>query len=148
MSPDISAELWKIAIPMSTLMMAFASAVFGFLAWRSEGPRRRAEARRARLEATIDDLAELFAAIPHNSDRWNDAFTQSFIEKVCKVDFKIDGENPHADELIKAIQDILPRQNGVRDEAHMARYNAARIVAKRYLDVEWTNFKRETSSKN
>ncbi|MDX2307863.1 MAG: hypothetical protein NW216_06480 [Hyphomicrobium sp.] len=147
MPPDLTTELWKIAIPLSTLMMAFASAVFGFLAWRSEGPRRRAEARRARLEATIDDLAELFAAIPHSSDRWNEAFTQTFVEKVCKVDFKIDSDNPHADELVRAIQDILPRNSGTRDEAHMARYNAARIVAKKYLDLEWANFKSETSNK-
>ena len=148
MSPDIPVDLWKIALPLSTLMMAFASALFGFLAWRSEGPRRRAEARRARLEAMIDDLAELFAAIPHDKSRWSDALTAEFIEKVCKVDFKLDGENPHADKLVRSIQEILPRDANNRDADHMAKFNTARTVAKHYLDVEWKKFKTETGIKD
>ncbi len=147
MTPELSPEIWKIAIPMSTLFMAFASAMFGFLAWRGEGARRRAEARRLRLESTVDDLAELFAAIPHTTAKWDQAFTDVFVEKVCKVDFKIDDDNPHADELIRAIQNILPRHATNRDEEHMAKYNAARIVAKKYLDVEWKRFKTETGTK-
>jgi hypothetical protein len=147
MSPENAPELWKIALPLSTLLMAFASALFGFLAWRSEGPRRRAEARRARLEATIDDLAELFAAIPHDKSKWSDAFTQQFVEKVCKVDFKIDEENPHAKALVQSIQDILPHEQSNRDADHMAKYNKARIVAKEYLDVEWRKFKSETGTR-
>jgi hypothetical protein len=147
MYPDQLGDIWKIAIPLSTLMMAFASALFGFLAWRGEGARRRAEARRQRLESTVDDLAELFAAIPHSPGKWDQAFTETFIEKVCKVDFKIDDDNPHADELVRAIQNILPRNASNRDEEHMTKYNAARIVAKKYLDVEWTKFKTETGTK-
>jgi hypothetical protein len=148
MVPELSPELWKIAIPLSTLMMAFASAMFGFLAWRGEGARRRAEARRQRLESTVDDLAELFAAIPHNAARWDQAFTEKFVEKVCKVDFKIDDDNPHADELVRAIQNILPRNSENRDEEHMTKYNAARVVAKKYLDVEWKRFKSETGTQS
>ena len=148
MSPEISPDLWKIALPLSTLLMAFASALFGFLAWRSEGPRRRAEARRARLETMIDDLAELFAAIPHDKSRWSAAFTAEFIEKVCKVDFKLDGENPHADKLVRSIQEIMPHELSNRDEDHMAKFNAARAVAKHYLDVEWKAFKTETGTKD
>lgn len=147
MTPELSPELWKIAIPLSTLMMAFASAMFGFLAWRGEGARRRAEARRQRLESTVDDLAELFAAIPHASTKWDSAFTEKFVEKVCKVDFKIDEENPHAEALVSAIQNILPRNAEGRDEEHMSKYNAARTVAKKYLDVEWKKFKTETGTK-
>jgi hypothetical protein len=148
MFPDQMADIWKIAIPLSTLMMAFASALFGFLAWRGEGARRRAEARRQRLESTIDDLAELFAAIPHSPSKWDQSFTESFIEKVCKVDFKINDDNPHADTLVRAIQNILPRNATSRDEEHMTKYNAARIVAKQYLDVEWKRFKNETGTRS
>jgi hypothetical protein len=147
MSPELASEHCRIAIPLSTLLMAFASALFGFLAWRSEGSRRRAEARRQRLETTIDDLAELFAAIPHDRTRWDAAFTEKFIERVCKVDFKIDAENPHAEALVGAIQNILPRNGPNRDEEHMTKYNAARIVAKQYLDVEWSKFKSETGTR-
>lgn len=148
MLPDISPELWRIAIPLSTLMMAFASAVFGFLAWRGEGARRRAEARRQRLESTVDDLAELFAAIPHSAAKWDQAFTDKLVEKICRVDFKIDDDNPHADELVRAIENVLPRNSTNRDEEHMAKYNAARIVAKKYLDVEWKRFKTETGTRS
>jgi hypothetical protein len=148
MYPDQLADIWKIAIPLSTLMMAFASALFGFLAWRGEGARRRAEARRQRLESTVDDLAELFAAIPHSPAKWDQAFTESFIEKVCKVDFKINDDNPHSDALVRAIQNILPRNASSRDEEHMTKYNAARIVAKQYLDVEWKRFNTETGIKS
>lgn len=148
MTPEMSPELWKIAIPLSTFAMAFASAVFGYLAWRSEGARRRAEARRLRLESTIADLAELFAAIPHSSAKWDTAFNDALVEKVCKVDFRIDEDNPHGQELVRAIQDILPRSSQNRDEEHMAKYNQARIVAKRYLDVEWKKFKTETGTKS
>jgi hypothetical protein len=148
MTYDLSPELWRIAIPLSTLLMAFASAMFGFLAWRGEGARRRAEARRQRLESTVDDLAELFAAIPHDAAKWDQAFTETFVEKVCRVDFKIDEDNPHADALVRAIQNILPRNPEHRDEEHMAKYNAARIVAKKYLDVEWKRFKTETGTKS
>jgi hypothetical protein len=148
MSPELTADLWRMALPLSTLIMAFASALFGFLAWRSEGSRRRAEARRVRLETTIDDLAELFAAIPHDKSKWDAAFTQQFVEIVCKVDFKIDEENPHATGLVQAIQNILPRNQNNRDEEHMTKYNQARIVAKKYLDVEWKKFKTETGTRD
>lgn len=148
MIPENSADLLRIALPLSTLLMAFASALFGFLAWRSEGTRKRAEARRARLETTIDNLAELFAAIPHDKSKWNDAFTGEFIEKVCRVDFKLDDANPHADRLVKSIQAILPREHANRDEDHMAKFNTARAIAKEYLDVEWTKFNSETGAKN
>jgi hypothetical protein len=148
MIPESAADLWRIAIPLSTLFMAFASALFGFLAWRSEGTRKRAEARRARLETTIDNLAELFAAIPHDKSKWNEVFTSEFIEKVCKVDFKLDDANPHADHLVRAIQDILPREHANRDEEHMAKFNKARTIAKQYLDVEWKKFNTETGAKN
>jgi hypothetical protein len=148
MYPEQLAEVWKIAIPLSTLMMAFASALFGFLAWRGEGARRRAEARRQRLESTVDDLAELFAAIPHNPGKWDQSFTEAFVEKVCKVDFKINDDNPHSDELVRAIQNILPRNAQNRDEEHMTKYNAARAVAKKYLDLEWKRFKTETGTKS
>ena len=148
MYPNHLAGIWKIAIPLSTLMMAFASALFGFLSWRGEGARRRAEARRQRLESTIDELAELFAAIPHSPSKWDQTFTESFIEKVCKVDFKINDDNPHAYTLVRAIQNILPRNAPNRDEEHMTKYNAARIVAKQYLDVEWKKFKTETGTKS
>ena len=77
MSFDLSGDLWKLALPVSTLIMAFASAVFGFLSWRAEGSRRQAEARRIRLEATIDDLAELFAAVPHDRTKWDASYTQT-----------------------------------------------------------------------
>jgi hypothetical protein len=147
MIPETFADLWRIAIPLSTLFMAFASALFGFLAWRSEGTRKRAEARRARLETTIDNLAELFAAIPHDKSRWSEAFTGEFIEKVCRVDFKLDDANPHADRLVKSIQDILPREHANRDEDHMAKFNTARAIAKEYLDVEWKKFNAETGAK-
>ncbi len=66
---DFSSDLLRIALPFSTPLMAFASALFGFLTWRSEGGRRRAEARRARLETTIDDPSELFTAIPHDKSQ-------------------------------------------------------------------------------
>jgi hypothetical protein len=148
MSPEEMPELWKIALPLSTLLMAFASALFGFLAWRSEGPRRRAEARRARLEATIDDLAELFAAIPHDRTKWSESFSAEFVEKVCKVDFKIDDDNPHAQELIQAIQNVLPRDMKGRDPEYMDKYNKARMTAKAYLDVEWRKYKAETGTKD
>lgn len=148
MTPELAPDLWKIALPLSTFLMAFASALFGFLSWRAEGSRRRAEARRIRLEATIDDLAELFAAIPHDAARWDEAFTQQFVEKVCKVDFKIDEENPHAEALVKAIQTMLPREPKNRDAEHMVRYNAARTIAKNYLDLEWKKFKTETGTRN
>ena len=148
MFPETTADLWRIAIPLSTLFMAFASALFGFLAWRSEGTRKRAEARRARLETTIDNLAELFAAIPHDKSKWNEVFTGEFIEKVCRVDFKLDDANPHAERLVKAIQDILPREHANRDEDHMAKFNTARAIAKEYLDVEWKKFNAETGAKN
>ena len=147
MIPGIPDDVLKLVLPFSTLIMAFASALFGFLAWRSEGGRRRAEARRARLETTIDDLAELFAGIPHDKSKWDSALTDTFIEKVCRVDFKIDEENPHADELVRAIQNILPREQKNRDEDHMGKYNAARIVAKKYLDLEWKKFRVETGTK-
>ncbi len=147
MTPELQPELWKFALPLSTFVMAFASAFFGFLAWRSEGSRRRAEARRMRLEATIDDLAELFAAIPHDKARWDEVYTQQFVEKVCKVDFKIDEDNPHAERLVKAIQDMLPREHKNRDADYMARYNDARRIAKEYLDLEWKRFKTETGTR-
>ena len=148
MIPGLPDDVLRLVLPFSTLIMAFASALFGFLAWRSEGGRRRAEARRVRLETTIDDLAELFAAIPHDKSKWDQALTDNFVEKVCKVDFKIDEENPHADELVRAIQAILPRNQSNRDEEHMAKYNAARTVAKKYLDLEWKKFKTETGTKD
>ena len=148
MTPDLYTDLFRIALPISTLLMAFASALFGFLAWRSEGTRRRAEARRLRLETTIDNLAELFAAIPHDKSRWNEAFTGEFIEKVCKVDFKLDDANPHAERLVKSIQAILPSEHANRDADHMAKFNQARAIAKEYLDVEWKKFNTETGAKN
>ncbi len=148
MIPGLPDDTLRLVLPFSTLIMAFASALFGFLAWRSEGGRRRAEARRVRLETTIDDLAELFAAIPHDKSKWDQALTDNFVEKVCKVDFKIDEENPHADELVRAIQAILPRNQTNRDEEHMDKYNAARTVAKKYLDLEWKKFKTETGTKD
>jgi hypothetical protein len=69
------------------------------------------------------------------------------VEKVCRVDFKINDDNPHADALVRAIQNILPRNAQNRDEEHMTKYNAARLVAKQYLDVEWKRFNVETGIK-
>ncbi|MEQ1578229.1 MAG: hypothetical protein ABL894_11310 [Hyphomicrobium sp.] len=143
-----TSDFWKLALPVSTLIMAFASALFGFLGWRAEGSRRQAEARRVRLEATIDDLAELFAAVPHDRTKWDAAFTQTFVEKLCKVDFKLDDDNPHAKTLVTAIQKILPQEQKNRDDEHMALYNAARSTAKDYLDHEWKKFKSETGTKD
>ena len=148
MTTDTLADLWRYAIPVSTLIMAFASAVFGFLSWRAEGSRRQAEARRLRLEATIDDLAELFAAVPLDRAKWDDSYTQTFVEKVCKVDFKLDDDNPHARKLVEAIQKILPQEQKNRDGEHMALYNAARSTAKDYLDLEWKKFKTETGTRD
>jgi len=147
MTPEVLADLWRYAIPISTLIMAFASALFSFLSWRAEGRRRHAEARRVRLEATIDDLAELFAAVPLERAKWDASFTQTFIEKLCKVDFKLDNANPHARPLVTAIQKILPQEYKNRDDEHMALYNAARSTAKDYLDHEWSKFKFETGTK-
>jgi hypothetical protein len=147
MSPENFPELWKMAIPLSTLFMAFASALFGFLAWRSEGSRRKAEARRARLEATIDRLAELFAAIPHDRSKWSEALTSEFVEKICKVDFRIDEDNPRAKELVGAIQDILPKEQANRDADHMGKFNRARTLAKEYLDIEWKRYTNEIGIK-
>lgn len=45
-------------------------------------------------------------------------------------------------------QNILPRNATSRDEEHMTTYNAARIVAKQYLDVEWKRFKDETGTRS
>lgn len=148
MPNELPIDTWKVALPLSTFLMAFASALFGFLSWRAEGMRRRAEARRLRLEATIEDLAQLFAAIPHDRARWSEAFTQQFVEKVCKVDFRIDEENPHAQKLVTSIQDMLPRDAVNRDVDHMTNYNRARTIAKEYLDVEWKKFKTETGTRN
>ncbi len=144
----LSGDFWRIVLPISTLIMAFASALFGFLSWRAEGSRRQAEARRVRLEATIDDLAELFAAVPLDRSKWDDSFTQTFIEKLCKVDFKLDDDNPHAKKLVAGIQKILPQEHKNRDGEHMAFYNAARSTAKDYLDHEWRKFKAETGTKD
>ena len=148
MSFDLSGDLWKLALPVSTLIMAFASAVFGFLSWRAEGSRRQAEARRIRLEATIDDLAELFAAVPHDRTKWDASYTQTFVEKLFKVDFKLDDDNPHAKNLVTAIQKILPQEQKNRDGEHMALFNAARSTAKDYLDHEWRKFKIETGTRD
>jgi hypothetical protein len=145
---DISSDFWKLAIPVSTLFMAFASAFFSFLAWRSEGTRRRAEARRLRLESASDELAELFAAFPHDRTKWDTAFNQTFVEKLCKVDFKIDEENPHAKPLVEAIQKLLPIERQGRDGEHMTHYNSARTIAKDYLNHEWSRFKTETGLKD
>ena len=140
----LSGDFWRIALPISTLIMAFASALFGFLSWRAEGSRRQAEARRVRLEATIDDLAELFAAVPLDRTKWDASFTQTFVEKLCKVDFKIDEDNPHAKPLIDSIQKLLPTERQGRDGDHMTQYNSARTIAKDYLNHEWKRFKTET----
>lgn len=148
MAPDQFPELWKFAIPLSTLFMAFASALFGFLAWRAEGQRRKAEARRVRLEATIDRLAELFAAIPHDRSKWSEAMTAEFIEKVCKVDFRIDEDNPRATALVGAIQSIIPNDRANRDSEHMEKFNRARILAKEYLDIEWKRYTTEIGIKS
>lgn len=148
MSFDLSGDLWKLALPVSTLIMAFASAVFGFLSWRAEGSRRQAEARRIRLEATIDDLAELFAAVPHDRTKWDASYTQTFVEKLFKVDFKLDDDNPHAKNLVTAIQKILPQEQKNRDGEHMTLFNAARSTAKDYLDHEWRKFKIETGTRD
>ena len=148
MSFDLSGDLWKLALPVSTLIMAFASAVFGFLSWRAEGSRRQAEARRIRLEATIDDLAELFAAVPHDRTKWDASYTQVFVEKLFKVDFKLDDDNPHAKNLVTAIQKILPQEQKNRDGEHMTLFNAARSTAKDYLDHEWRKFKIETGTRD
>jgi hypothetical protein len=144
----LSNDFWRLALPISTLIMAFASALFGFLSWRAEGSRRQAEARRVRLEATIDDLAELFAAVPFDRTKWDASFTQTFVEKLCKVDFKLDDDNPHAKPLVTAIQKILPQEHKNRDGEHMGFYNAARSTAKDYLDHEWKKFKAETGTKD
>ena len=144
----LSADFWKVALPISTLLMAFTSALFGFLSWRAEGSRRQAEARRVRLEATIDDLAELFAAVPLDRAKWDASYTQTFVEKVCKVDFKLDDDNPHAKNLVTAIQKILPQEQKNRDGEHMVLYNAARSTAKDYLDHEWKKFKAETGTRD
>ena len=143
-----SGDFWRLALPISTLIMAFTSALFGFLSWRAEGSRRQAEARRVRLEATIDDLAELFAAVPLDRTKWDASFTQTFVEKLCKVDFKLDDDNPHAKNLVIAIQKILPQEQKNRDGEHMVLYNAARSTAKDYLDHEWRKFKSETGTKD
>ena len=148
MSFDLTGDLWKLALPVSTLIMAFASAVFGFLSWRAEGSRRQAEARRIRLEATIDDLAELFAAVPHDRTKWDASYTQVFVEKLFKVDFKLDDDNPHAKNLVTAIQKILPQEQKNRDGEHMTLFNAARSTAKDYLDHEWRKFKIETGTRD
>ena len=145
---DLTGDLWKLALPVSTLIMAFASAVFGFLSWRAEGSRRQAEARRIRLEATIDDLAELFAAVPHDRTKWDASYTQVFVEKLFKVDFKLDDDNPHAKNLVTAIQKILPQEQKNRDGEHMTLFNAARSTAKDYLDHEWRKFKIETGTRD
>lgn len=139
----LSIDFWKFALPITTLIAAIMSALFGFLSWRAEGSRRQAEARRVRLEATIDDLAELFAAVPHDRSKWDASFTQVFVEKLCKVDFKLDDDNPHAKTLVTAIQKILPQEQKGRDSEHMTLYNAARSTAKDYLDHEWKKFKSE-----
>ena len=148
MTFDLSSDLWRYAIPISTLVMAFTSAFFSFLAWRSEGTRRRAEARRLRAEAASSDLAELFAAMPRERAKWDEAFNQTFVEKLCKVDFNLDEENPHAKPLVDAIQKLLPHEHKNRDGEHMAIYNSARATAKDYLNHEWAKFKTETGLKD
>ncbi len=145
---DVTSDLWKLALPISTLLMAFTSAFFSFLAWRSEGTRRRAEARRLRLESATEDLAQLFAALPHERAKWDTAFNQTFVEKLCKVDFKLDEENPHAKALVESIQKLLPTERQNRDGEHMTQYNAARTTAKDYLNHEWARFKTETGLKD
>lgn len=147
MTSDTTLNLSFLALPLATLVMAIVSAVFGWLNWRSEGARRRAEARRVRLEATIADLAELFAAIPHDKSKWSETYTKDFIEKVCMVDFKLDKDNPLTNDLVKAIQEVLPRELQKNDADHMAKYNKARTLAKDYLDLEWQKFKIETGMK-
>ena len=144
----LSSDFWKFALPISTLIAAFMSALFAFLSWRAEGSRRQAEARRVRLEATIDDLAELFAAVPHERAKWDASFTQTFVEKLCKVDFRLDDDNPHAKKLVEQIQKVLPQEQKNRDSEHMALYNAARSTAKDYLDLEWKKFKAETGTRD
>lgn len=96
----------------------------------------------------FDTFPQLSAAIPHDTSRWSDAFTQEFVEKVCKVDLRIEVESPHAKKLAQAIQSIPPNDRANRDQGYMAKYNEARKVAKCCLDVEWTKFKTETGNRD